>query len=345
MRQYEHGGDIYGNPGVTLDFSVNTNPLGMPEKVRQALISRVDEFTRYPDPACRELCAAISKFEGVPNDWVLCGNGAADLIYRLCCALRPREALVCAPTFSEYERALEQAGCQVSRHILTVDNGFAVTDTLCEQLVPELDLLFLCQPNNPTGRLIPMDLIERIIQQAQQNGIVVIVDECFLDFTAGVSVRRYLEDMQGLVALKAFTKIYAMAGLRLGYLLTSDKVLKWKTETTGQCWSVSAPAQIAGAAALTCEGWASMTRQLIEEERVFLSGSLKALGITVFPSDANFLLLRSERPLYDPLLQKGILIRKCDNFNGLDGSYYRIGIKTREENKRFLQALKEALHG
>ena len=345
MRQYEHGGDIYGNPGVSLDFSVNTNPLGMPEKVRQALLSHVDEFTRYPDPACRALCAAIAEFEGVPSDWVLCGNGAADLLYRLCYALRPREALVCAPTFSEYERALEQAGCRVRRHILTADNGFSVTDALCEQLVSELDILFLCQPNNPTGRLIPMDLMEGMIKRAQQNGVVVIVDECFLDFTAGASVRQYLEDTPGLAVLKAFTKIYAMAGLRLGYLLTSDNVLKCKTETAGQCWSVSVPAQIAGAAALTCKGWASMTRQLIEEERAFLSAQLNALGLTVFPSDANFLLLHSERPLYGPLLQKGILIRKCENFIGLDESYYRIGIKTREENKRFLQAVKEVLHG
>ena len=345
MQPYEHGGDIYGNPGITLDFSVSTNPLGMPEEVRSALISRIDEFEHYPDPECRELCAAIAQFEGVPNDWVLCGNGAADLIYRLCCAVKPREALVCAPTFSEYGRALEQVGCRVSHHILTADNGFSLTDTIIERLVPELDMLFLCHPNNPTGRLIPTDLMERIINQAQRNGILVIVDECFLGFTAGASVKQYLGDMPGLVALKAFTKIYAMAGIRLGYIMTSDKTLKCKTETTGQCWSVSVPAQIAGAAALDCAGWSSAAQRLAAEERRFLYGQFKALGITVFPSDANFLLLRSERLLYEPLLQKGILIRKCENFASLDGSYYRIGTKTREENKQLVQAVKEVFHG
>ena len=345
MQPYEHGGDIYGNLGVALDFSVSTNPLGMPEEVRSALISRIDEFRRYPDPECRELCAAIAQFEDIPTDWVLCGNGAADLIYRLCCAVKPREALVCAPTFSEYERALEQVGCRVSHHILTADNGFSLTDAIIERLVPGLDMLFLCHPNNPTGRMIPMDLMECIINRAKQNGILIIVDECFLGFTAGASVNRYLGDMPGLVSLKAFTKIYAMAGLRLGYILTSDKTLKCKTETAGQCWSVSVPAQIAGTAALTCVGWSSAARRLAAEERVYLSGKLKALGITVFPSDANFLLLHSERPLYEPLIQKGILIRKCENFAGLDGSYYRIGIKTREENKRLVQAVREAFHG
>jgi len=113
MKRYEHGGDIYGIEGIELDFSVSTNPLGMPDAVRDALASRIDEFSRYPDPSCRELRSAIAIHEEVPNEWILCGNGAADIIYRLCFAIKPRKALVCAPTFTEYERALEQVGSQV----------------------------------------------------------------------------------------------------------------------------------------------------------------------------------------------------------------------------------------
>jgi len=155
MERFEHGGDIYGNPGVRLDFSVNTNPLGMPDAVRQALVSRVDEYARYPDPQCRTLRAAIALHENVPEDWVLCGNGAADLIYRLCYAVGPRRALVCAPTFSEYERALEQIGCRAAHHNLTAEEQFALTSDIEERLVPGIDALFLCHPNNPTGGLIP----------------------------------------------------------------------------------------------------------------------------------------------------------------------------------------------
>ena len=345
MRQYEHGGDIYGNPGVTLDLSVNTNPLGIPDGVLCALVSRMNEFTLYPDPKCRELCSTIAKSEGVPSDWVLCGNGAADLIYRLCYAAKPRQALICAPTFLEYERALEQVGCRVVYHILTPDNGFALTSGVVEKIIPGMDVLFLCHPNNPTGRLIPLDLMKRIINRARQNRTIVVVDECFLDFTNGESSKQYLHNTPELVILKAFTKLYAMAGLRLGYLLTAGKMLKRRINAAGQCWSVSVPAQIAGAAALTCTGWAEKTRRLVTEERRFLSESLNGLGITVFKSDANFLLLRSEKPLYEPLLQKGILIRKCENFKGLNESYYRVGIKTREENSRFIQAAKVILHG
>ncbi len=345
MRQYEHGGDIYGNPNVKLDFSVNTNPLGLPDKVRQALISHVDQYTRYPDPECRELCAAIAGYEAVPEEMVLCGNGAADLIYRLCYALKPRRALVCAPTFSEYERALEQAGCEALYHTLEAGNQFALSNEIEHCLDPDIDMLFLCHPNNPTGRLIPADLMERILYRARETATRVIVDECFLEFTDGVSFKKYLSAMPTLVVLKAFTKIYAMAGLRLGYLLTADEELLNKANAAAQCWSVSVPAQVAGVAALTCQGWQDKTRCLVVEERSFLSENLEKLGITVFPSDTNYLLLRSERPLYVPLLQEGILIRSCENFKGLNASYYRIGIKTRSQNECLIQALKEILHG
>ena len=345
MEQYEHGGDIYGNPGVRLDFSVNINPLGMPDTVRQALVSRADEYARYPDPECRQLRAAIALHEKVPEDWILCGNGAADLIYRLCYAVKPRRALVCAPTFSEYERALEQAGCQVIYHSLMEECQFVLQPDIEERLIPGTDMLFLCHPNNPTGRLIQKDLLARILCRARQNRTLVIVDECFLDFTEGISSKRYLDGNPGLVVLKAFTKIYALAGLRLGYLLTADRVLLNKTNAAAQCWSVSVPAQVAGVSALTCGDWPDKTRRLVAEERLFLSENLAGLGITVFPSDANFLLLRCEEPLYEPLLQRGILIRPCKNFKRLGPPYYRVGVKTRAENTCLIQAVKGIQHG
>ena len=344
MQRYEHGGDIYGNR-VLLDFSVNTNPLGLLEEVNQALVLRVDEFANYPDPKCRELTAAISRHENVPEDWILCGNGAADLIYRLCYAAKPKKALIPVPAFSEYERALSQAGARFLTHALSSENGFALTDGISDRLTPDLDVLFLCHPNNPTGRLIPPELMEKIMLRAHQNGILIVVDECFLDFTDGLSAKRYLLGHSNLVVLKAFTKMYSMAGLRLGYLLTSDGELLKRIDLAGQCWSVSVPAQIAGVAALGCDGWEERTRRLLSAERRFLSEGLAKLGIAVFPSDANFFLFRSEKPLYELLRQRGILIRPCENFEGLDGTYYRIGAKTRAENTRLIEAVKEIIHG
>ena len=340
MQHYDHGGDIYANPEVTLDFSVSVNPLGMPEEVRHAIIAHVDDYVHYPDPFCRRLRQAIAAHEGVEEEAVLCGNGAADLIYRLCLALAPRKALVCAPTFSEYERALEHVGCEVAHHDLRLEDDFQLTDALCDSLVPGIDVLFLCNPNNPTGLLAPEGVLQGILERAALNGTRVVVDECFLDFTTGASVKGFLERMPGLVVLKAFTKSYAMAGLRLGYLLTSDQELLESVSDAAQCWSVSVPAQVAGIAALTCEGWMEKTRRFVAQERSFLSEGLTALGLKVFPSDANYLLVRSEASLYEPLLEKGILIRSCANFKGLDATYCRIGVKAHDQNVRLLEALR-----
>ena len=339
MPRYEHGGDIYGNTGVLLDFSVNINPLGMPSAVKNALISRTNEFTNYPDPECRKLRCAIATKLDLPVDWITCGNGAADLIYRLCYAVKPKNAMVCAPTFSEYEKALEQTGSNIIYHLLKEENGFDITEDLLDDITCDLDMLFLCHPNNPTGRLINDDLMERIMIRANQTGTIVVVDECFLDFTNGASTKRFLSKMHGLCVLNAFTKIYAIAGLRLGYMLSSDTALLCKINSAAQCWSVSVPAQIAGTAALSCEGWVEKTLSLVTEERRYLTKHLKNSGIKVYSGDANYLLIRSQHSLYEMLLEKGILIRRCGNFKGLDDTYFRLGVKTRNENDVLIKTL------
>ena len=345
MSRYEHGGDVYGNVNIRLDFSVNTNPLGLPAQVRQALVSRVDEFSWYPDQQCRLLRRAIALDEGVCERQILCGNGAADLIYRLCNAIKPRRALVCAPTFSEYERALAQAGCAVVHHMLEESDGFALTDSILEKITHGVEMLFLCQPNNPTGRLIAPEILSEILHRAQAVGAVAVVDECFLPFTNADSCKVLMPKHNKLVTIKAFTKIYAMAGLRLGYLLCVDEALLLRISDAGAWWSVSVPAQIAGEAALKVPNWREDTLRLIADEREFLSKEIERLGMTVYPSDANFLLIKSEEPLYEKLLSKGILIRVCGNFEGLDNSFFRIAIKEHDENICLIQAIKEIIYG
>ncbi|NLB29163.1 MAG: aminotransferase class I/II-fold pyridoxal phosphate-dependent enzyme, partial [Clostridiales bacterium] len=277
-------------------------------------------------------------------DCILCGNGAADLIYRLCDVLAPERGLVCAPTFSEYERSLERFGCTVERHQLNEQNGFAMTPEIEGSISEATDVLFLCNPNNPTGRLISHSVLAGALNRARQTGAAVVVDECFLDFTDGISCKGYLESMPNLVIIKAFTKLYAMAGLRLGYLLCSDSELLEKLRAAAPFWSVSVPAQIAGVAALSCGGWIEKTRELVSGERAYMSKSLSELGLNVFPSDVNYILLRCNLPLYEPLLQKGVLIRSCANFYGLNETYYRVAVKTREENNRLIQAVREIVN-
>lgn len=339
MLRYEHGGDVYSHENIKLDFSVNLNPLGMPRAVREAIAAAADACARYPDPHSRALCAAVANSEGVQPESVLCGNGAADLIFRLCLAVRPKCALVCAPTFSEYEKAALLAGAQMRFLTLRENEGFRTTGRLLDELVPGVDMLFICNPNNPTGALMDTKLLEETASRCNRLGITLVVDECFLAFTDGVSAKPLMKRYKNVVVLNAFTKLYAMPGVRLGYLISSDPALLEKTAAAAQSWSVSSVAQAAGLAALSVEGWSERTRDVVKTEARYLADALARPGLCVFEGSANFLLIKSERPLYAPLLKKGILIRPCANYRGLDDRFYRVGVKGRRENDLLIQAV------
>ena len=230
MLPYTHGGDVltaqarYGGP--VLDCSANLNPLGMPPQVGEAAARAAAQAAPYPDPLCRELRAAIAAHDGVAPEQVLCGGGAAELIFRLAYALRPRRALVTAPTFSEYEGALGQVGCAVTRHLLRRERNFDVDEGILEAIGPDTELVFLCTPNNPTGRLIDQELLLAAAEKCRGLGAVLAVDECFLPLACGgPGLAPWLVEYPNLLLLRAFTKSYAMAGLRLGYALCADTAL------------------------------------------------------------------------------------------------------------------------
>ena len=345
MQRYEHGGNIYTNDAIFLDFSVNTNPFGMPQSVKQAIIDHMPEYARYPDPFCRGLKRALAGHHGLEASMVLCGNGASELIFALCASLKPRCTLTLAPTFSEYERSAALFGSEIYEHRLLEEEGFALTERIFKMLTPQLDLFFLCNPNNPTGRLCDPALLCKIAEICQKNGTLLLLDECFIDFTRGQSMLPLLNKYPNLLILRAFTKIYAMAGLRLGTLYCADSQLLNRIAKYLPTWNVSGVAQAAGIAALKENGWIAHTRQMVEAEREFISSAFFRLGLTVYPGEANFLLLKSKIPLHPPLLKRGILVRSCANFTGLDEHDIRIGLKTREENTALLHAVSEVLHG
>lgn len=341
-----HGGGRYGRR-VTLDFSVNTNPLGTPDRVRQAAADSLRHMDRYPDPCCRELTQAVASFEGVPEDYVLCGGGAAELIFSYCAAVRPKRALELAPTFSEYAAAVAAEGGETERFPLCREGQFVPDEVFLGHLERgEWDTVFLCNPNNPTGQLILPSLLEEIAQVCRRKGMGLFLDECFLDLSdsggAG-SLKERLPEQPGLFILKAFTKSCGMAGLRLGYCLSGDRTLLRAMSRTVQPWNVSLPAQAAGVAALDERGFLEESRSLIRKEREWLRTRLEALGLWVCPSQANYLLLYSTRPLFGGLLDRGILVRSCANYHGLGEGWYRIAVKRREENRALVQALTEVL--
>ena len=346
MLPYTHGGDVltaqarYGGP--VLDCSANLNPLGMPPQVGEAAACAAAQASPYPDPLCRALRAAIAAHDGVEEGQVLCGGGAAELIFRLAFALLPRRALVTAPTFSEYEGALEQVGCAVTRHLLRRERNFDVDEGLLEAIGPDTELVFLCTPNNPTGRLIDQELLLAVAEKCRGLGAVLAVDECFLPLSCGgPGLAPWLVEYPNLLLLRAFTKSYAMAGLRLGYALCADTALLERMSAGGPPWSVSTPAQAAGLAALTqCPHWPEKARAFLEGERPALAAGLSALGLDVVPGQANYLLFRAAgvTDLKESMLTQGVLIRSCANYHGLGEDWYRV---CEEENRRLLAALSE----
>ena len=343
-----HGGDIYSRQ-VWHDFSANINPLGTPESVRRAVIDSANRIHQYPDPCCRELIGKIAEYEGVSPNYVMCGNGAAELIFSFCAAARPERALELAPTFSEYTAALEAVGCQVERYQLKKENHFTLTDAFMSVLQETTwDAVFLCNPNNPTGRLIPPVLLEKICRICEERKIRLFLDECFLDLSDGGgthSMKRYLERFPKLFLLKAFTKNYGMAGLRLGYCLSSDRGLLERMSKITQVWNVSIPAQAAGIAALEEAEFLARAKAIITEERLRLGKELERLGFAVCPSHANYILFYSPKNIEDALLDNGILIRNCANYHGLERGWYRIAVKRKEENDLLIFALRQVMGG
>lgn len=353
MQPLVHGGDIYSAAEACqippLDFSANINPLGMPPAVTEAAAASLRRSAAYPDPLCRQLVRALAAYEQVPAPWIGCGNGAADLIFRFAYALRPRKALLTAPTFAEYEQALLAAGCtEITFHTLTVQNDFRLGESFLERIEEDTDLVILCNPNNPTGQLIDGELLREILQRCRRLGTWLMVDECFMEFAdepEKQSLKAYLRDYDKLFLLKAFTKIYAMAGLRLGYGLCSNETFWEKLHGCGQPWGVSVPAQAAGIQALKETAYVEETRRLIRQQRAFLTEALGHLGCQVLAGAANYLLFRlpGVTDLRQRLAEEHILIRSCGNYRGLTEDYYRIAVRTLEENQRLVEGLEKVL--
>ena len=347
-----HGGDVYSArqkmKQEPLDFSANINPMGMPPGAVRAAADALQQCTQYPDPLCRELRAALAAYEGIPAEQIVCGNGAADLIFRIVAATHPRRALLLAPTFAEYEQALRSMDCSIAYFPLQESEGFVLPEAFLQQLTPEINLLFLCNPNNPTGRTVPPALLREIWKRCEEAGILLVVDECFNEFLEHPernTLKGVLKPGTNAVILKAFTKSFAMPGLRLGYGLCGNKSLAERIFFCGQPWGVSIPAQAAGIAALQEQGYLERMRRLIQTERRWLSENLARLGLCVFPSEANYILFRTETeiPLRERMEQHSVLIRACGNYRGLDDRYYRIAVRGHGENEHLIAALKCAL--
>ena len=342
MRRFEHGGNIYAHEGV-VDFSANLNPLGMPQIARDALSGGVERFEAYPDPKCAELTHAIARFFEVGESQVICTAGATDLIERIVRVSQANTALIVVPCYSGYEQALIQHGTHIAICALRDEDDFALTDDFLQSMTDDISLVFIANPNNPTGLTIASDVLEAVLARAADIDARVVLDECFIEFTDASSMVGRIHEHPQLIVMRAFTKTYAMAGLRLGYGICADESFVRELHEAGQPWAVSTPAQVAGLAALRATGFVEESRAYVAQERAWLKTELGCLGLRVIDGKANYLMFRCERALYEPLLECGLLIRCCDNYIGLDSSWYRVAVRTHSENARLIDAMRGVL--
>lgn len=346
-----HGGDVVGYKKrygrAPIDFSASLNPYDMPKGVAEAARSAIGSSSHYPDPLCRELSAALSRRLGVNADWIVCGNGASDVIFRLALALKPASALLPAPTFAEYEQALLSVGCDITHYALKEENAFRFDDGFADSIHDGLDMAFICQPNNPTGHVIEPAMLGKIVDACSRHKVFLVVDECFCSFLP--NARRYslltkTYSNPNLFILDSFTKLYAMAGLRLGFGVCSDGEILKRVRQAGQPWPVSTAAQAAGLAALEEVQYVSDSLTALHAGREWLRDALVTLGVGVLGGDANYLFFRSPREdLAVKMAEQGILIRDCANFRGLGKGYYRVAVRSKDENRMLVKALRGVL--
>ena len=369
-----HGGNPWallespvGDPSAILDFSADLNPLGPPPTLQPLLLEAMSRAAWYPEPTYREFREAAGRVEGVEPDHILPGNGTADLIHLLSRWRAGRSVMVMTPTFTEYERAAAADGSTVVPWQAVEEEGF--THRLPGPLGKEVEggLLFLCNPNNPTGALWPEERLEELVGRAEQAGAVLVVDEAYMDFVEeryAYSLAPLAARSRGLVVLRSLTKVFCIPGLRAGYLVGSAELVR-ELRAIQTPWAMNAMAAHVGARLLAQKQeadpplravsapsagighWVASTRRQVGAWRSSLEEGLRALGgIRPYPSAANFVLCRlsspgeSSRTLAVRLAGRGILIRVCDDFTGLaPGQFIRIAVRRPEETRRLLEAL------
>jgi threonine-phosphate decarboxylase len=363
LQQLEHihGGNITkasGKYGITkdkiIDFSANINPLGPAAAIFAALTNNIDAIVNYPDPDCTDLKAALATYLGIDSDLLLMGNGAAELIYQLVRITGRKKALIPAPTFSEYALSVLSQGGDVVEVELEEEKGFSFPAEKIIKLIPEADLLFICSPNNPTGRLVDKKIIEHILEVAAANDVMVLLDEAFMDFVPQRTMYSMMPaagKINNLAVLYSLTKFFGIPGLRLGALAAPKELVK-RMDAAKDPWNVNVLAQIAGVAGLKDLKHMERTKTLVIKENKFLFEGLQNIpGIQPLPGAANFILVNvsgsglKSAELTDLLGQRGILVRDCHGFRGLTGRYIRLAVKKRHENEILLAAIKDILGG
>jgi threonine-phosphate decarboxylase len=355
LERYGHGGDLltasetYGRSSDGfVDFSSNMNPFGPPACVERLMREGWKDINKYPDPAVRELRHALSVEYKVPPESILVGNGAAELIDLAVRVLQPKLTGLARPSFSEYEEAVHKIGGEVRNIPLNAANGFeAELDTMV-RAASECDLLFLGHPNNPTGRLVPSEVVERVIG----SGTPLILDEAFIDFVEEEERNTWIREaakLDRLMVVRSMTKFFAIPGIRLGFIVAHPERIE-QLRRLQVTWSVNFLAQRIGVEALQDREYAKRVKSWLAQERSWLTAQLEELGLNVFPSEVNYLLFSlAGHPgvkigsVQREMGLRGILVRDGSRFLGLNDTYCRVAIRLREDNEKLVRELAAVL--
>jgi threonine-phosphate decarboxylase len=332
-------------PDDLVDFSENTNPFGPPSAVTNlSLVELTKAMAHYPDPHVTVLTSKLAQINDVTENKILVGNGAAELIFLIANFFQRKRVAIIEPAFSEYRDACQAFDCTVTS--IVIPPPWQLDLNLIITAISDIDVLFLCSPNNPTGiRYEQADIIS-LVEKAEKQGVYVVLDEAFYDFSEeGYGLHYLVNQFSNLMIVRSLTKMFAIAGVRLGYLLAnSDLIAELKKRQPP--WSVNGIAQQVGLALLNEESFVQQTILNIHQERRRMTGLLKDLDYFVSDSTVNFYLLaepdrQDMMSLLVFLLEKGIIARHTYNFNGLAGQYLRLAVKNRECNDQLIAALTE----
>lgn len=359
MKRFEHGGNIHrfrasqgagGQIKRIIDFSANINCLGPSECVRTAFEASFRNMDAYPDPHYTRFIEAVSEKWHLNRNHVYAGNGAAELLHMAVAAIMPKKALVVGPTFVEYERALEAYGCE-TQFFMTSDHDLFRPDLnsffkTIENQRP--DLVILCNPNNPTGVLMERAELEPLLALCGQQGVHLLLDEAFMDFAAErASMMNAAAQHENLLILRSLTKFHAIPAIRAGFVVTASPVFAKHYEAKSIPWSMNQAAQEVAVAAIEDMTFETATLQYYQSESGRFAKDLAQLpNFKVFQPEANYVFFRfdGQLALEESLKEQGILIRSCRNYRGLDARYFRVAVKSREDNDTLVSLLREILN-
>ena len=377
-----HGGNIYKifrekNIKEILDYSSNINPYGIPESLKKKITENLEVLERYPDPDYVELREKLANLNKVNLSDIILGNGATEIIFLFMKVINPKKILIVSPTFGEYERAVKAT--EIPRDIVSLscsgDNKnienkeieieyFELKESddfklnignLKNELEKKYDLLIICNPNNPTGKFLKLAQTEEILKECNKYDTKLFIDEAFIEFLADgmkESIINTEENKKNLFVTRAFTKFFAIPGLRLGYGMYFDKELEKKISEKKEPWSVNNIAEMAGLTVLDDTEYIEKTLKWITKEKIYMYEKLnKISGIKVYETEVNFITGKIDEKLFseglnvkilrEKMLEQGILIRDASNFKFLDERFFRLAIKDRASNDRVIKAMKE----